>query len=393
MSIVNINVSVLYSSSGSNSKNSVNLTYTPDSKKKFNSSSSIQNNTVINNINNSTGQNANKINNSSNSNNSNKSDNIKDVINKRKIMIEKQRERELIIKENIKKITIENLENNLSKHIETADYSLELLDIVKDFEVINHSHTKNNSNVKITNITNYILGPKSFDINTKTNEMMLRDIKSLNFITKKALSTNSKQNPIDSMDHDRRSFCKFQNIKTKKALFIDDNSEFTDNLHSESKKDNNLNSFAFSNNNSRDESRDREKERQIINIININNNYNIANIDIPIVEKNKYDINNFYSFSNSQKCQKSFKNMSMNNYKKIVSKDTNAEITPNQTPTQTPKQEFGKISNKTIRKLIPKNVSSGSKDFSNFGNNKSIREILSTVKKDQSNQKYIKLSK
>jgi hypothetical protein len=381
------------------------LTYSPDSKKKGNSSNSHQNNTVINNINTTYANNVINTSNTngSNSNNSNKTDNIKDIINKRKLLIQKQKERDSIMKEQIKKITFEKVENNLTKHLEAEDYSKELLDIVKDFDLTNHSHPNlNTTNVKITNITNYIVGHNSFDVNRKPNDTMLRDINALNFITQKALSTNTKHNPIDSIDDERKSFCKFQNINTKKALFIDDNTELSMNNNSQhyTNRDNNSNSFAFFNNDSQDEGGDKEKKRkQIINIININNNYNIGSINIPAVEKNTYNVNNYYTVSNSnasQKSNKSFKNMNMKNYKKVVSNNSNLDITPNQTPirtpNQTPKQDFGIISNKALKKLIPKNASSGSKDFNNFNNNRSIKDILSTVKKDQSNQKYIKLS-
>ncbi len=78
----------------------------------------------------------------------------------------------------------------------------ELKDIVQDYNYEQlrflGDNKSTNSNVKITNITNIILNvkniPKSFDISSNNNkDFMFRDIKALNIITKRALTSNSKK--------------------------------------------------------------------------------------------------------------------------------------------------------------------------------------------------------
>ena len=140
----------------------------------------------------------------------------------------------------------------------------ELKDIVQDY---NYEQLKflgdnksTNSNVKITNITNIILNvkniPKSFDITSNNNkDYMLRDMRSLHIITQRALSSNSKINSlIDSFDNnERKNFINFK-VNNKKE-FSNNNSDY-ENKIKVSKTD---------------------KNSQIINIININNNYSVEN--------------------------------------------------------------------------------------------------------------------
>jgi hypothetical protein len=171
-------------------------------------------------------------------------------------------------------------------------------------------------------VTNIILGQgNTFNNlnNVKSPDMMLRDIKALHLITQKALSTNTKQNPLDSIDDERRSFMNFNNISSKKALFVDDN------------------------------------DKHIINIININNNYNIENI-------------NCGTTNSKDSMRKSFN--TINFYRKTNTQD-------NSTPLDSA------VSNKTnLKRMIPLNKST------------SIKEIIKVYNKEQNNnQKFIKISK
>ncbi len=447
-------MSVLYSSEGgenSNSKNSVTLTYSPDSKKKNSASLSklsktSQNNTVntVNTINtivnnplitdhtnktsntHNTKNSKNSKNSLSNNSSSNKSEiNIKDVITKRKILIQKQKEKENMIPinkginakngikmrlENLSEITNQVLNKNL--HLESSD---ELMDIVSEYENISKSgmnNMNNLNNVKITNITNIILGPKSFDIKTQNKDMMLRDVKALHVITQKALSTHSKHNPIDSVDDERRSFFNFHNLSSKKALFIDDNSDLPQGIGKDLSKgsvdkENISNSFTFSNN-----SEFVNRQKQIINIININNNYNIGSINMPQIEnktKTTNINNNYYSLGQNPNFNKSFRTMSINNYKKNISHipehcNTNNCDTPNNETSRS------NATNKILRKLIPRNSNSNStlKEYmtamnnnNSSGNlnminphlnNKSIKDIIKSVKKDNGKGKFVNLA-
>ena len=194
----------------------------------------------------------------------NKSKDIKNEKEKEKekeIKIDKDKDKE---KEKEKEIKFEK-ENDKDKDSDIDEN--ELKDIVQDYnfeQLKNLGENKStNSNVKITNITNIILNvkniPKSFDISSNNNkDFMFRDIKALNIITKRALTSNSKKNPlIDSFDNDRRSFINFKNNSQKKELYINDNSDYSDN---------NIKGIKDSKT---------EKNSQIINIININNNYSV----------------------------------------------------------------------------------------------------------------------
>ena len=358
--------------------------------------------------------------------------------------------------ENLSEVTNAVLNKNF--HLESSD---ELLDIVSEYENVNKTENAetnrhhnfsnikslsnlntlnslgNSSNVKITNITNIILGPKSFDINMKSHQSnkdtMMRDVKNnLHLITQKALSTHSKHNPIDSIDDERKSFFNFHNLSSKKALFIDDNSDLPVGIGKDSRdvskvEENNAtghhncsNSFTFSNN-----SETLNRQKQVINIININNNYNIGSINMPNIENKTKNVNvnnNYYSLgTNTQNLgfNKSFRTMSINNYKKNISHigDQSVSMSNNMTLNncETPNIETTKSnnSNKLLRKLIPRNSNSNSTlkeymtNMSGCGNgssgnlngminpqlnNKSIKDIIKSVKKDNGKGKFVNLA-
>ena len=160
----------------------------------------------------------------------------------------------------------------------------ELKDIVQDYNYEQlrflGDNKSTNSNVKITNITNIILNvkniPKSLDITSNNNkDYMLRDMRSLHIITQRALSSNSKINSlIDSFDNnERKNFINFK-VNNKKE-FSNNNSDY-ENKIKVSKTD---------------------KNSQIINIININNNYSVENNSPKTsfrIGKNNSKENNIY---------------------------------------------------------------------------------------------------
>jgi hypothetical protein len=226
-------------------------------------------------------------------------------------------------------------------------------------------------NVKITNITNIILGGKSFDMKTPGNDTILRDIKALHLITQKALSTQSKLNPTDSIDDERRSFVNFHNKNSKKALFIDDNSEFPSGTGPDLS-----NSKEYTDGNNRN---------QIINIININNNYNIGSLNMTNIT-NKNTI--FNTGSSSQQTKKSFRSINISNYKKnfanVQSSINNTSLLNNhETPLESGRSN---ISGKTDKKMIPK--------YNQASNSKTIKDIIKSVKSNDKGvkEKFIKLS-
>lgn len=215
----------------------------------------------------------------------------------------------------------------------------------KSEEEINESELNDNcdletpclNNVKITNIIVNKLSGTNFDI--KTPDTMMRDIKALHLITQKALSTNAKHNPLDSIDDERKSFVNFCNKTAKKALFIDDNSDLPSGMGK-------INTSNIS-----------EQERHIINIININNNYNIENLN---VSKNK---------NNCMK--KSFNTVNFN-----YLKGGNGETTP---------IDSVKSNRTNLKKMVPTSKGTAS-----------IKEILKGYAKSQNpvhKEKFIKIAK
>lgn len=295
LSLVNINVSKLLSSSGSNSKNSITFNSKEQSK-----NSSSNNNTFLTN-NNKQNTSSNKINNSiqskkgAMSNNSNKGKLFKQKLkSKRKIIYDK------LIDTNNKSSNTKNSQSNsyINKSNSNTNTSKErdsnleeeLLDKVED------DLNVNKSNVRVTNITNIILNVKdiphkSLKKNAATpnsKDFMMRDMKSLHLITQKALttSTNAKLNSADSFDDERRSFINFRNNSNKNELYINDNSDFNLNAindinNMDNKKEEFINKRCNTN----------TKLSQIINIININNNYSLQDNK----HKKNYHQNNYIS--------------------------------------------------------------------------------------------------
>ncbi len=187
----------------------------------------------------------------------------------------------------------------------------------------NEDNKKINRNVKITNITNIILNvknvPKSFNISNNKKDFMIRDIKSLNMITQRALNSNTKTNSlIDSFDNDRKSFLNFKNNCKRSELYINDNSDFDNKELKMLKNDKN----------------------NIINIININNNYSLEEklIKNSFRIGNNKENNNLDSYkshktklvklpfkSNFIDSKKNYKNMSLNNYLQTMKNDKNVK--------------------------------------------------------------------
>lgn len=420
-------------------------TYSSDSKKisaSISNSKLSKNSAIISNGHNSSSQNrtdkdtyqvintSNTVNtnNSNSKESSNKSDlkQIREVINKRKCLIEKQKQvsnnkgnkvfgdtiTNLIEinskkKENLNTHTNSNTNmgsnfiNNEFKKITLIESPEELLDKVPELGA-----TKNyKNNVKITNITNIIVGPNSFDIKnmkTPSNDTMLRDIKALHLITQKALSTQSKHNPIDSIDDERRSFINFHNISSKKALFIEDNSDLPAGSIRNQCMSDHYNSRESSRSNSIHYDEEDKNKKQIINIININNNYNIGNINMTNISNKNINKNIFTnksnfsnSGSNSNQTKKSFRTVNISNYKKNLSNtqnNINNTSIPNNNNTNLnitnePSIDKSNISSKTLKKLIPKNT----QNLSNT--TKTLKDIIKSVKSDnRAKEKFIKFT-
>jgi hypothetical protein len=216
----------------------------------------------------------------------------------------------------------------------------------KSEEEINESELNDNCeletpcNVKITNIIVNKLSGNKFDI--KTPDIMMRDIKALHLITQKALSTNAKHNPLDSIDDERKSFVNFCNKTSKKALFIDDNSDLPSGIGKINTSVGNIS----------------DQERHIINIININNNYNIENLNVS---------------KNRNHCMKKSLNTVNFNYLK---KNGNPDTTP---------IDSVKSNRTNLKKMVPTSKGSAS-----------IKEILKSYTKTQNTihkEKFIKIAK
>ncbi len=352
-------------------------------------------------------------NNSNSKESSNKSDlkQIREVINKRKSLIEKQKQLGNKVLgdaiSNLIELNHKKKENiNEVKQI-TVESPEELLDTVPELNGTTQNKNFKN-NVKITNITNIIVGANSFDIKnmkTTSNDTMLRDIKALHLITQKALSTQSKHNPIDSIDDERRSFINFHNISSKKALFIEDNSDLPAGSVRHQCMSDHYNSRESSRSNSINFDGEDKNKKQIINIININNNYNIGNINMTNISNKNINQNIFTNLSNfsnsgsnSNQTKKSFRTVNISNYKKNLSNiqnNINSTSIPNNNTninlniTNDPSIECGKsnISSKTLKKLIPKNTQNVS------STTKTLKDIIKSVKSDnRAKEKFIKFT-
>jgi hypothetical protein len=238
------------------------------------------------------------------------------------------------------------------------------LDINKTLGVPNSVINKGDKNqsvdqVKITNIFVNNNGTKSLDM--KGQNIMLRDIKALNLITQRAMTTNSKNNSIDCID-DKKSFMQFGNIGSRKALFIDDNSDMPSGIGSlNNTDDNDSNLYELTSPNI--------SERQhIINIININNNYNIGNLNYAKTPLG----NNKYNYTNAHK-----KPFNTTVKKPITS------INPSDFLLQQESAKSNMSSKTSIKSNIPKTKV-----------NKSIKEIINSCqKKPITKEKFVRINK
>jgi hypothetical protein len=298
---------VLLSSPEDNSKNSVTLAYSPDSKKKNSNSISISKNSNDNKSNSNNSKQSNKLTNNNVNNTITNSENSKAqsiISNKSNKTSSKENSKNTgsFLKDIIKKRKLIILKSKDAKK-EDTNTNISISELEDNVDILdNRIYSTTNKGLKITNITNIIVNKignmQSMQNNLqnmqgitqsmqiKTGDKMLRDMKSLHHITQKALTTKSKHNPVDSIDDERKSFLQFQNISSKKALFIDDNSDMpcgigkiSNTLENEQgNRYNSLehsNSFTFTNRSPRSE----VMKKHIINIININNNYNIGNLN------------------------------------------------------------------------------------------------------------------
>ena len=243
------------------------------------------NNANITNINNSNNTNSNSnsnntsnnINNNTNNNNANYSKNA--ITAKRKKFYDKLMKKDL---------TKKSSNNNLGKE-KTIQNNLNQLYNSDEFDSLKNvpNNQSTSPNIKITNNTNIIVnvksGTKSLDIralnNNSNKDMIMRDMRELHIITKKAICSISTINPLfDTLDNlneitKQRNFSnnKASNKKPIKELLINDNTDFSinqlliNNLTID-KKYNYLNNpninINFNNN--------KQTSSQIINIININ---------------------------------------------------------------------------------------------------------------------------
>ena len=269
----------------------------------------------ITNNNNSNSNNTNSYSNSNSTSNNNNSNNNghyskNSITEKRKKFYDKLMKKDLTKKPSNNIINKEKkLQNNLNKIYDSNDF-----DSIKN--VPNNQSTS--SNINITNNTNIILnvksGTKSLDIralnNNDNNDMMMRDMRELHIITKKAISSISNINPLlDTLDNNneankQRNYTnnKMFNKKPMKELLINDNTDFSinqlliNNLTIDKKYNclNNPNININFNNN-------KPASSQIINIININGgNYsmdqtkkklikNIPRTDLSSIKECTYD--------------------------------------------------------------------------------------------------------
>ena len=241
--------------------------------------SNFANITNNNSNNTNSNSNSNSISNNNNSNNNNGYYSKNSITEKRKKFYDKLMKKNIIKKSNSNNINKENaIKNNLNKLYDSEDF-----DSLKN--IPNNQSTS--SNIKITNNTNIILnvksGTKSLDMralnNNKNQDLILRDMRELHIITKKAICSISNVNPLlDTLDNynesnRQRNFSNNKpfNKKPMKELLINDNTDYSinqlliNNL-TINKKYNYLNNpninINFNNN--------KQSSSQIINIININ---------------------------------------------------------------------------------------------------------------------------
>ena len=333
-----------------------------------------------------------------------------------------------------------NYHNKTCKNSLINNNFIENLKLSENKCYIHHEDSSNNR-IQIKNSVeiNNLLTDYSQKNEQLAKNIILRDVKSLHLITQKAL-TSKNQNNNDSID-DKKKLLNVNN-STKKALFIDDNSELTlgigksFKIEDENKtsfnnyenivcktdsnsKNSHSNSFTFSNNLNNYNLSERER-KQIINIININNNYNIGNFNFNSnneiysltnpnsLVKNKYDAiifndknknseiksNNRTSTENSFNKQNVNKNISNLNTPSISVKSNNSNL-KNSIPSNQPKKigninNINEFLNTSKEKSIPntsKNIYSTNLNFGNDNNNKitnyKIKEAIKNCKKEE----------
>lgn len=215
------------------------------------------------------------------------SDNNKYHYTKSKITAKRKKFYDKLMGKELKKMSSKNLDGDINKNKNKFGFEDD-----EGFESIKNlqNNQSTSSNFKITNITNIIVnvksGTKSLDIraiNTPSNQdMMMRDMRELHIITKKALCTNSKINPLlDTLDigeSRQRNYSKNRiKEKSKKEFLIDDNSDYNFNQIPNNNKSlmNNNKNYLENNNNNINININDNKQNQIINIININGNYSM----------------------------------------------------------------------------------------------------------------------
>ena len=197
------------------------------------------NNANITNINNSNSNNTYSNSNSNSTSNNNANNNggqysKNSITAKRKKFYDKLMKKDLTKKSSNNNLDKENnIQNNLNKI-----YDSEQFESIKN--VPNNQSTS--SNIKITNNTNIILnvksGTKSLDIralnNNANKDIMMRDMRELHIITKKAICSISTINPLlDTLDNfneakKQKNYSinnKAFNKKPMKELLINDNTD------------------------------------------------------------------------------------------------------------------------------------------------------------------------
>ena len=314
--------------------------------------SNFANITNNNSNNTNSNSNSNSISNNNISNNNNGYHSKNSITEKRKKFYDKLMKKDTIKKSNSNNLNNENgIKNNLNKIYDSEDF-----DSIKN--IPNNQSTS--SNIKITNNTNIILnvksGTKSLDIRAldNNNDIIMRDMRELNLITKKAICSISNINPLlDTLDNFNEinkqrniSNNKVFNKKPMKELLINDNTDYNINNINQllinnltiDKKYNCLNNpninINFNNN--------KQTSSQIINIININGgNYsmdqtnkkpinNIPRKDLSSIKECSYDTPSYMSntakIPHIQKKSMKFKqyefdtNNNIKQYKKTINK-------------------------------------------------------------------------
>ena len=362
------------------------------------------NNANITNNNNSNSNNTNSYSNSNSTSNNNNSNNNNGHYSKNSITAKRKKFYDKLMKKDLTKKSSNNnlnkdntIQNNLNKVYDSNDF-----DVIKN--VPNNQSTS--SNINITNNTNIIFnvksGTKSLDIralnNNKNNDMMMRDMRELHIITKKAICSISNINPLlDTLDNfnetnKQRNYSnnKIFNKKPTKELLINDNTDFSinqlliNNLTID-KKYNGLNNpninINFNNN--------KPASSQIINIININGgNYsmdqtkkkpikNIPRTDLSSIKECTYDTQYMSNTTKLPHLQK--KNIKLqqynfdtnNNFNNIKqSKSKNYKIN------KLPNKKYSHNNNRQVNTINAISSSKANDNHSNNSNNKIVKKYI-----------------